>query len=166
MDSLTDAESVGSRWLLVGAILGGLSVALGAFAAHGLDQVFTKQYAGKTREVAGETIPLARKFLNDFKTGAEYQMTHSLALLAVGLLARRRPSRTLTVAGIAFTVGIVLFSGSLYVLTLTGVTRLGMVTPFGGVGFLVGWAALAWAATETPRATEAATVAPTPQGVS
>lgn len=132
-----------SRWLLLGAIFGGLSVGLGAFAAHGLDKVFVEQYAGQTRVVAGETVPLSKKFLNDFNTGAEYQMSHSLALLAVGLLAHRRASVRLVIAGAAFTVGIVLFSGSLYVLTLTGVTKWGMVTPLGGVALLVGWIALA-----------------------
>lgn len=132
-----------SRWLLVGAIFGGLAVALGAFAAHGLDKIFVEKYAGQTRVVAGETVPLARKFLNDFKTGAEYQMFHSLALLAVGLMASRRQSRRVAIAGAAFTVGILLFSGSLYILTLTGVTKWGMVTPFGGVAFLIGWLVLA-----------------------
>lgn len=132
-----------SRWLVVGSILGGLAVALGAFAAHGLDKVFVEKYSGQTRVVAGETVPLSKKFLNDFKTGAEYQMYHSLALLAVGLLAPRRRSRRLSAAGMSFTLGIVLFSGSLYVLTLTGVTKWGMVTPLGGVAFLVGWSLLA-----------------------
>lgn len=135
-----------SRWLLLGAMFGGLSVGLGAFAAHGLDKVFVEKYAGQTRVVAGETVPLSKKFLNDFKTGADYQMSHSLALLAVGLLAQRRASVRLVSAGTAFTLGIVLFSGSLYVLTLTGVTKWGMVTPLGGVAFLVGWLALAWEA--------------------
>ena len=137
----------GRKWLLLGAIMGGLSVALGAFAAHGLDKEFAVKYAGQTRVVAGETVSLSRKFLNDFKTGAEYQMTHSLALLAVGLMVERRTSRCLTVAGWAFVVGIILFSGSLYTLTLTGVTKWGMVTPLGGVAFLVGWTALAVGAT-------------------
>lgn len=132
-----------SRWILLGAILGGLSVGLGAFAAHGLDGVFVKKYEGKTRVVAGETMPLARKFLNDFKTGAEYQMYHSLAVLVVGLLCRQRTSWRLNTAGYAFVAGIVLFSGSLYILTLTGVTKWGMVTPLGGVAFLIGWLALA-----------------------
>ena len=136
----------GRNWLLLGAIFGGLSVGFGAFAAHWLDRIFVDKYAGQTRVVAGETVPLPKKFLNDFKTGAEYQMTHSLALLVVGLLAERRASRALTVAGFAFVVGIVLFSGSLYILTTTGVTKWGMVTPLGGVAFLVGWTALAWAA--------------------
>ena len=143
---------VGRNWLLLGAILGGFSVGLGAFAAHGLDKVFVEKYAGLTRVVAGETVPLSKKFLNDFQTGAEYQMYHSLALLVVGLLTERRTSRSLTVAGWSFVVGIVLFSGSLYILTLTGVTKWGMVTPLGGVAFLIGWAALAVAAitTQTP----------------
>ncbi|MBS0206549.1 MAG: DUF423 domain-containing protein [Planctomycetes bacterium] len=151
-----------SRWLLLGAIFGGLSVGLGAFAAHGIDKVFVEKYAGLTRVVAGETIPLSKKFLNDFKTAAEYQMYHSLALLVVGLLAQRRLTSCLTIAGVSFTLGIVLFSGSLYILTLTGVTKWGMVTPLGGVAFLVGWCALATHAalgpdrhatspTETPR---------------
>lgn len=132
-----------SRWLVVGSILGGLAVGLGAFAAHGLDKVFVEKYSGQTRVVAGETVPLSKKFLNDFKTGAEYQMYHSLALLAVGLIAQRRRSWRLSAAGVSFTLGIVLFSGSLYVLTLTGVTKWGMVTPLGGVAFLVGWLLLA-----------------------
>lgn len=132
-----------SRWLVVGSILGGLAVALGAFAAHGLNKVFVEKYSGQTRVVAGETVPLSKKFLNDFKTGAEYQMYHSLALLAVGLIAQRRRSWRLSAAGVSFTLGIVLFSGSLYVLTLTGVTKWGMVTPLGGVAFLVGWSLLA-----------------------
>jgi len=132
-----------SHWLFLGAVFGGLAVGLGAFAAHGLDKVFVEKYTGQTRVVAGETVPLARKFLQDFKTGAEYQMYHSLALLGVGLLAQRRNSRQLAIAGGAFTAGILLFSGSLYILTLTGVTKWGMVTPLGGVAFLVGWLFLA-----------------------
>ncbi len=142
-----------SRWLLLGAIFGGLAVGLGAFAAHFLDRVFAEKYSGDTRVVAGETVPPPKKFLNAFKTGAEYQMYHSLALLAVGLLAQNRSSRWLCVAGGAFTLGIVLFSGSLYVLTLTGVTKWGMVTPFGGVAFLVGWFALAMEAATAGRST-------------
>jgi uncharacterized membrane protein YgdD (TMEM256/DUF423 family) len=130
-------------WTIVAAVFGGLAVGCGAFAAHGLDKVFTEKYAGQTRVVAGETIPLSRKFLGDFQTGAEYQMYHALALLGVAAVAGQRPSRRIHAAGWAFLVGIVLFSGSLYVLTLTGVTRWGAVTPIGGVGFLVGWGLLA-----------------------
>lgn len=137
-------------WMTVGAILAGLAVALGAFAAHGLDKVFLEKYAGQTRVVAGETVPLAQKFLGDFRTAAEYQMYHALALLAVGLLLERRPTRAARVAGWCFLLGIVGFSGSLYVLTLTGVTKWGAVTPIGGVLFLIGWAALALAARPRP----------------
>jgi uncharacterized membrane protein YgdD (TMEM256/DUF423 family) len=132
-----------SRWTMIGAVFAGLAVGTGAFAAHGLDRVFTEKYVGQTRTVTGETVPLAKKFLGDFKTGAEYQMYHALGLLAVGAVASRRPSRAAQLAGWCFLLGIVLFSGSLYVLTLTGVTKWGMVTPFGGVAFLIGWLSLA-----------------------
>lgn len=132
--------------LLLGALFGGLGVAAGAFAAHGLSGYFQTKYAEQTRVVAGETIPLARKYLGDFKTGAEYQLTHSLALLAAGLLAERRPSRWCSAAGWSFALGILLFSGSLYCLTLLGIPVLGAITPLGGFAFLVGWACLALAA--------------------
>lgn len=130
-------------WMCLGAILAGTAVMTGAFAAHGLDAQFVEQYAGKTKMVTGREIPLAEKFLRDFKTGAEYQMYHGLALLAVGLWSERRPSRAASMAGWCFVLGITLFSGSLYILTLTGVTKWGMVTPIGGVLFLFGWACLA-----------------------
>ena len=150
-----------SRWLMLGALFGGLSVGLGAFAAHGLDKVFVEKYVGQTRVVAGENVPLSKKFLNDFKTAAEYQMYHSLALLVVGLLAQHRRSTRLTIAGVSFTLGILLFSGSLYILTLTGVTKWGMVTPLGGVAFLIGWCALAIeGAFGSDRAATSSTVSP------
>ena len=136
----------GQRWIFIGAVFCGLAVALGAFAAHGLDKVFVEKYAGETREIGGQTLPRAAKYLNDFKTGAEYQMYHGLALIAVGLLAERRSSRAAIIAAWSFSGGIVLFSGSLYLLTLTGVTRWGMVTPLGGLAFLVGWSFLSIAA--------------------
>ena len=133
----------GRGWICLGAVLAGLAVAAGAFAAHGLDRRFVEQYAGQTREVAGVTVSAAQKYLADFKTAAEYQMYHALALIAVGLLARTKPSRALTVAGWSFVGGIVLFSGCLSVLTLTGQRWLGAIVPLGGVLFLIGWAALA-----------------------
>lgn len=115
------------RWaLLVAAVAGFLAVALGAFAAHGLRNVLSAEY------------------LTVFQTGVHYQMVHALALLAVGMLVQKSPARSLRVAAWSFTLGIVLFSGSLYALTLSGVRSLGMITPLGGVAFLVGWAALAW----------------------
>jgi uncharacterized membrane protein YgdD (TMEM256/DUF423 family) len=131
-------------WLMTGATLGGLAVVLGALAAHGLEPIFEKQYSG-TKTIAGMEVPASWKYLQDFKTGAEYQMYHSLALLAVGLLALRQPSRSLDVAGWCFVLGILFFSGSLYVLTLTGQTWLGMIAPIGGTLMIVGWFVLAYA---------------------
>jgi len=114
-------------WTVLGAIHGCVSVACGAFGAHGL------------------RAKLTERMLANWETGARYQMYHALALLAVGSLAAQRGA-AVDAAGVAFNVGIVLFSGSLYAMALTGSTRLGAVTPFGGVGFLVGWVLLARAA--------------------
>jgi uncharacterized membrane protein YgdD (TMEM256/DUF423 family) len=135
-------------WFRIGALLGGLAVAFGAFAAHGLDDYFAKKYRDAApKTVAGFAVPASWKYLQDFRTGAEYQMYHSLALLAVGLAAARATKRrALDVAGWCFLLGIVLFSGSLYVLTLTGDTHWAIATPFGGALFLVGWASLTFAA--------------------
>ncbi len=114
----------GRLWLTSGAILAGLAVALGAFGAHGLEPVLKSVYAeSDKRIIAGLEVPATWKYLQDFKTAAEYQLTHALALLAVGLLARDHSRRSLTVAGWSFIGGIVLFSGSLYVLVITGVPR-------------------------------------------
>ena len=99
----------GQRWISIGAIICGLSVGTGAFAAHGLDKIFVKQYADQTRQVGGQTVPLAAKFLNDFKTGAEYQMYHGLAIVAAGLMMERRPTRAACVAAWSFLLGTVLF---------------------------------------------------------
>lgn len=133
-------------WIRIGAISAGIAVICGAFAAHGLDTHLPKQYAGQTRVVAGETVPAARKYLADFKTAAEYQMFHALGVIAVGLLAMHRSSQALNVAGWCFLLGTALFSGSLYALVLSGVTKLGMITPLGGVLFIAGWVTLAVAA--------------------
>ncbi|MHA6492024.1 DUF423 domain-containing protein [Pseudomonas borbori] len=115
-------------WLLLSAVAGFTGVALGAFAAHGL----------KGR--------LSAEYLAVFQTGTHYQLIHALALFGVGLLALRAPGRLISVAGGAFALGILLFSGSLYLLTLTGTSALGIVTPFGGLAFLVGWFCLGAAA--------------------
>lgn len=112
------------------AVMAGLSVAGGAFASHEL----------KDR--------LSEKALAIFETGSKYQMYHALALLIVGFFLSRSevaPS-LLNTACWAFIVGIVLFSGSLYALSLSGVKWLGAITPLGGVAFIVGWACLAIAA--------------------
>lgn len=130
-------------WLRVGAISGCLAVVFGAFAAHGLDERLIELYGEKTKEIAGVTIPATQKYLADFKTGAEYQMYHSLAIIVAALIPSSVSNRNRNLAAWSFLLGIILFSGSLYVLVLTGQTKLGMVTPFGGLFFLIGWVALA-----------------------
>ena len=108
-------------FLMLAAFFGFTGVALGAFAAHGLKSRLTAEY------------------LAIFHTGVTYQLVHALALFGVALLAVHIPGRLVTWAGISFVVGILLFSGSLYVLTLTGISKLGIITPFGGLAFLLGW---------------------------
>jgi len=108
-------------FLLFAAFFGFTAVALGAFAAHGL----------KSR--------LPAEMLVVFQTGVQYQMLHALALLMLALLARHVSTLALLAAGTLFVLGIMLFSGSLYLLTLTGTLSLGMITPIGGVAFLAGW---------------------------
>jgi uncharacterized membrane protein YgdD (TMEM256/DUF423 family) len=112
-------------WIVLGAVNAFLSVAAGAFGAHAL----------KAR--------LPADLLITFETGARYHMYHSLGLIAIGLVAQLRPSPLLSAAGWAMVAGIVLFSGSLYALALTGIRILGAITPLGGLGFLAGWALLA-----------------------
>ena len=120
-------------WIVIGAVNAFLSVAAGAFGAHAL----------KAR------LPQDLQVI--FETGARYHMYHALGLVAVGLLGHFRPSPLLSNAGGAMLVGIILFSGSLYALALTGVRALGAITPVGGLGFLAGWLLLAiaaWRATD------------------
>jgi uncharacterized membrane protein YgdD (TMEM256/DUF423 family) len=117
-------------WVL-GCFFGMLGVAAGAFGAHALR----------------ERLP--DNMLAIFETGVRYQMYHALALLAVALLLTRVPSSAGVAAGWLFTAGIVIFSGSLYVLVLSGVRWLGAITPLGGVAFLAGWVLLAWAGWRT-----------------
>jgi len=114
-------------FLLLGAVYGLLGVAFGAFGAHAL----------RSR--------LAPDMLAVYHTGVEYQFYHAFALLAVGVLCTVRPGPGLGVAGWCFGLGVLLFSGSLYLLALTGTRWLGAITPVGGLLFLVGWAALIWA---------------------
>lgn len=111
-------------WLLLSAFAGFSGVALGAFAAHGL----------KNR--------LSADYLAVFQTGVQYQLIHALGLLGVAILALVAPGRLVNLAGGFFAVGILLFSGSLYLLTLSGISKLGIVTPFGGLALLAGWACL------------------------
>lgn len=129
-------------WLPIGALCCGLSVALGAFAAHGLDGYFAKKYTdAEPRSVAGMEVPRAVKYLDDFKTGARYQMYHGLGILAAGILIPRsaRP-RALQAAAWCFLLGNVLFAGGLYVYTVTGLRIIGVIPPpIGGTLFIIGW---------------------------
>lgn len=115
-------------WVAIGAVSGALAVGFGAFGAHALRQHLTPEN------------------LAVFETAARYQMYHALALIAVGLLGVKVDSLAIRVAGVAFTAGSVLFSGSLYALVFTNIRALGIITPFGGIGFIAGWLALAFAA--------------------
>ena len=135
-------------WIAIGAVLAGLGVAFGAFGAHGATSYFAEKYRdAPPKEIAGFSMPAAYKYLGDFETAAEYQMTHAIGILAVGLLGLvGRGGRLGSAAGWCFLAGIVFFSGSLYALTLTGRTWLGAVTPIGGTLFLAGWGLLAAAA--------------------
>ena len=121
-------------WVIIGAILGFLGVAFGAFGAHGLSQ------------------RLSERSLAIFNTGAQYQMYHALALAALGAWANGRPEifstsgAWVTAAGVSFTAGTLIFSGSLYALAVTDIKILGAITPIGGLAFLVGWISFAIAA--------------------
>lgn len=114
--------------MFIGALMAGVGVAIGAFGAHGL---------------RGRLSP---EMLAVFETGVRYHMYHALAILATAALMSRLDGRAVVVAGWSFTAGILIFSGSLYALALTGTTMFGAITPIGGFAFLAGWAALAMAA--------------------
>lgn len=114
-------------FIAAGALSAFISVAAGAFGAHAL----------KTR--------LAPELLIVFETGARYQMYHALALLAVAWVHTRWPATPVAASGMLFIAGTLVFSGSLYLLALTGVRWLGAITPLGGLAFLAGWLCLAWA---------------------
>lgn len=121
------SATLNNPFLLLAGINGFLAVALGAFAAHGLQE------------------RLEASLLATFQTGVQYHMYHALALLGVGLLSQQFPGAGIVrSSGWLFLAGIVLFSGSLYILALSGVRWLGAITPLGGVAFLAGWACLCW----------------------
>ncbi len=115
-------------FLMLAAFFGFTGVALGAFAAHGLKKSLSAEY------------------LAIFHTGVTYQLVHALALFGVALLAAHIPGRLVMWAGVSFSIGILLFSGSLYLLTTVGIGKLGIITPFGGLAFLIGWLCLGLAA--------------------
>lgn len=116
-------------FLRIAAVLGGLGVAIGAFGAHGLKQRLSDP-----------------ELLAIFETGVRYHFYHALALLAMATMPGLWVSRWAPAAGWAFTVGVVVFSGSLYALALTNIRVLGAITPIGGVAFIVGWFCLIMAA--------------------
>ena len=112
----------------IGALFGLLGVAAGAFGAHALER------------------KLEPRMLEVFETGARYQMYHALALVLIGILAHLQPRGGFASAGWAMIVGIIVFSGSLFALALTGIKGLGAITPIGGTAFMVGWGLLAYRA--------------------
>lgn len=115
-------------FILLGVINGFLAVALGAFGAHGLE--------GK----------LSEKMLGIWEKAVNYQMFHTMALLVTGLLMAKMTGGSVTWAGWMFLIGIILFSGSLYIYSITAVKTFAMITPIGGVAFLIGWILLGTAA--------------------
>lgn len=119
-------------FFMIGAISGGLSVAAGAFGAHAL------------------RARVEPRLLEVFETGARYQMYHALALLAVAWVVQRAPSSLASASGWLFIAGTVVFSGSLYAMTFTGIRALGAITPIGGVCFIAGWLCLALAVRQLP----------------
>lgn len=121
-------DASGLKWLSVAAVIGMVAVIAGAFGAHFLEK------------------RLSPEDLEIFETGARYQMYHALALVASAWMCSKYPSKLARGSAIAFLIGIIIFSGSLYALTLLGVRWLGAITPFGGVSLMVGWLLLAIAA--------------------
>lgn len=113
--------------LFIGSLFSFLSVALGAFGAHAL-----KEFLVQTGR------------LSVFEKAVQYQIFHGLGLILVGLMGYQLPTLQLGIPALFLTIGVLLFSGSLYLLCLTQVTWLGAITPLGGTSFLIGWALLAW----------------------
>ena len=119
-------------WFATGAAMCGLGVLLGAFGAHGLRERLTPD------------------MLAVFETGVRYHLFHGLAVMAVAWAVARWPSGLIASAGWLFVAGIIIFSGSLYLLSITGVRWLGAITPIGGLCFIVGWLVLALGAMRAP----------------
>jgi uncharacterized membrane protein YgdD (TMEM256/DUF423 family) len=119
------------RMLLVGAALAGLAVAAGAFGAHLLKPI------------------LDGPMLAVFETGVRYHMYHALALCVIASIGERVSTRRLATVGWLFAIGIILFSGSLYVISLSGMRWVGAFTPLGGAALIAGWGLLAWTAART-----------------
>ena len=114
------------QWLMIGTLSGFFGVVLGAFGAHALKG------------------SLDDKALNVYHTAVQYHLIHALALIGLGLWAGQHPLIDTQVAGWGFTLGIMVFSGSLYALAITQLKFLGAITPIGGISFLIGWIAFAF----------------------
>lgn len=123
----TEKTTMAKLFLIIGALNAALTVMLGAFAAHGLK------------------AQLSEYSLSVFQTGVQYHFYHALGLLLVGLIAQQNPATSgFTVSGWLMVAGIVIFSGSLYVLAITDIRWLGAITPVGGVCFIASWLWLGW----------------------
>ncbi len=121
-----------NRILVIGACAALIGVAAGAFGAHGLRPI------------------LSEKMMTVFETGVRYHLVHALAMLIAGLSAHWFSHRIFVWSGWSFLIGLLLFSGSLYTLALSGIRGLGILTPFGGLAFLIGWGFLAWGYWKVP----------------
>lgn len=119
-------------FIIIASVLGALSVAIGAFGAHALKAKL---------EAIGR--------LETFETAVKYQFYHTFAILAVAILMDKIVGKGFEYAGWSFLGGILVFSGSLYILCLTGVTKWGAVTPIGGLLFIIGWVLMAYSASKT-----------------
>ncbi len=120
------------RILVIGACAALIGVAAGAFGAHGLRPI------------------LSEKMMTVFETGVRYHLVHALAMLIAGLSAHWFSHRIFVWSGWSFLIGLLLFSGSLYTLALSDIRGLGILTPFGGLAFLIGWGFLAWGYWKVP----------------
>lgn len=109
-------------FLIIGAVLGAISVGIGAFGAHGLKKML--EFNGR---------------LQNFETAVKYQFYHVFALIIVAILMDKYSAKWMTIAGYSFIGGILLFSGSLYILSITNITKWGAITPIGGLLFILGW---------------------------
>lgn len=114
-----------------GAILGALAVAIGAFGAHGLERILEENGRVET-----------------FETAVKYHFYHAIALILAGVLSYVRPAylRGMSFSAINFIIGIIIFSGSLYILSITNITWMGAITPIGGIAFILGWIGMFWTA--------------------
>lgn len=119
---IQNKETMQKLFLILGSVYGGLAVMIGAFGAHALKNIL---------ETSGRT--------EAFETAVKYQFYHALALVLLGILMFNLKHQFFTYAGYSFTIGILIFSGSLYVLCMTGIAKFGMITPIGGVMFIAGW---------------------------